>query len=328
MLTNILSNRPLNTPIISVVIPTYNCAHLLAQTIDSVRSQTMTEWEMLIINDGSTDSTVELVQAYMEKDDRIHLINQSNSGVSRSRNYGASFASSDIIAFLDADDRWLPNKLQDHLEELNMNPNVGISFARVEFITEQGIVTGKTTNCQLHNLTPDRFLYTNPTVTVSNLVIRKSIFELLKGFDETINHSEDMDLLFRASRYVKIEGIDRVLIQYRIQTTSLSSTVDKMEQGWHHLIEKARQLEPELVDQHYSAAYANQLIYLARQTLRLNLVPKLGINYLHRALRIHWPSVLLAPRSVLIAFKLYQRHLNISLKEQVGQRINNPKSSI
>jgi glycosyltransferase involved in cell wall biosynthesis len=308
-------------PIVSVIIPSYNCAHLLPETIASVQAQTYTHWELLIINDGSTDETDRLIPQYLEEypDDRIQFISKPNGGVSNTRNFGAALAQGDIIAFLDADDRWLPRNLESHIEQFEQHPALGISFGRVEFITDSGEPTGKTTHCELNQIPTHHFLYTNPTVTTSNLVVRTALFKQLNGFDESINHSEDMDFLFRASQcegsnhkshQVQIAGIDRVLVQYRIQTTGLSSTLEKMEQGWYHLMDKARHTNPELVDRHYYPAQTAQLQYLARQTLRLDLPTRQGIDYIHRALRSHWPSILLKPRSLLMTIALYSKHLS------------------
>lgn len=306
------TDQCLNRPIVSVVIPSYNCAHLLPETIASVQTQSYPDWELLIINDGSTDDTEIQIKQRLEtlSDDRIQLISKSNRGVSNTRNFGANLAQGEIIAFLDADDRWLPDHLETHVNRFIHQPELGISFGRVEFLTAGGERTGKTTQKYLYPIPSHHFLSTNPTVTTSNLLVRTSIFKALQGFDESINHSEDMDFLFRASHLTSISGIDRVLVQYRIQTTGLSSTLEKMEKGWYHLIDKARQSHPDLVDRHYNAAHTAQLLYLARQTLRLNLPAHLGLGYLHRAIHSHWPSVVLKPRSILMTIALYAKYFH------------------
>ncbi len=299
-------------PLISVIIPSYNSAHLLPETIASVQAQTYAHWELLIINDGSTDDTDRIISHYLEQhpDDRIHFISKPNGGVSNTRNFGANLAQGEMIAFLDADDRWLPHTIKSHIEHFETNPAIGISFGHVEFMTAAGESTGKTTHCTLYQIPSHHFLYTNPTVTTSNLVVRTTLFKQLNGFDESINHSEDMEFLFRASQYQPIEGIDRVLVQYRIQTTGLSSTLEKMEQGWEHLMTKAHGTNPNLVDRHYKPAQAAHLQYLARQTLRLDLPTQQGIDYIDRAWLAHWPSILRNPRSLLMTIALYSKHLS------------------
>ena len=126
--------------------------------------------------------------------------------------------------------------------------------------------------------------------------------------------------MFRYSCYngSKIEGIDQILVQYRTHTTGLSSTLDKMEDGWHKFMDKAKCLEPDLVKQHYSSAYASQLQYLARQTLRLGLSANLGVELMHRAVQADRYFMLKKPRNLVILLVVYIRYLasvfNIKIK--------------
>jgi glycosyltransferase involved in cell wall biosynthesis len=306
-------------PLVSVVIPAYNAASYIQDTLESVRSQTFTDWELLVINDGCTDATAKIVEIYHRIDPRIQLVTQLNSGVSAARNLGAKLAQGELIAFLDADDQWLPEKLAIHVVHMKSDPQIGISFARVEFLTIDGIPTGKFTNCSLFNLKPENFLYTNPTVTTSNIVIRQNLFRQIDGFDQAINYSEDMELLFRSACLTewKIEGIDRVLVRYRIHTTGLSSTLNRMEAGWLQFIHKARSISPKLVNQHFASAHAAYLQYLARQTLRLGLSHALGIEFINRAFQSDWRSML-QPRSLLISLVIYAKYFTANLGQKPG----------
>lgn len=303
-------------PLISVIIPAYNSAHFIGESIESVIDQTFDDWELLIINDGSTDQTKEIVNQYCRDDDRIKLISRDNSGVSVSRNFGASLAKGDLIAFLDADDRWLPDKLAIHFEYMKQWSDVSVSFSRVEFLTHHGLPTEKVANCQLTGLRPEHFLYTNPTVTVSNIVIRRLIFRALNGFDETINYSEDIEFLFRCACYqgMRIEGIDQRLVQYRTHSTGLSSTLDKMENGWKSFMQKARLLNPSLIDRHYQSAHSSQLQYLAKQTIRLKLSEKIGVQLINRSIKSDWLFFIRQPRNLITLILLYLRYLNSKVK--------------
>ena len=139
----------INHPMVSVIIPAYNAAEFLAATIASVQKQTFSDWELLIINDGSTDDTVAVVREYQETNHNIHLIHQLNQGVSSARNLGVEKSKGQIIAFLDADDQWLPNKLQQHLEHFQSNSRLGVSFAQVEILTQAGEPTGQVSSSRL-----------------------------------------------------------------------------------------------------------------------------------------------------------------------------------
>ena len=295
--------------LVSVIIPAYNAAHFLPEVIQSVLDQSYRNWEMLVIDDGSTDRTVEIVKEYCEKDDRVHLISKLNEGVSKARNLGVQLAKGELVAFLDSDDLWLSEKLLSHVEFMGQHPKVAVSFARVELIETNGKSTHKLTNNIADNLQPQDLFYSNPTVTTSNLVIRKSVFEQLNGFDDTMKYNEDVDLLFRLSLDAKwkIEGIDQVLTQYRLHSSGLSSTLHKMEDGWVKLMNKARQAAPQLVDEHYSAAQAAQLQYLARQTLRLDMSAFLGVSFINRALASNWQNLFKNPKLIALAFFIYLR---------------------
>lgn len=264
----------------TVVMPAYNAAAYLAQTIESVLSQTFTNFELLIIDDGSTDNTAIIAEDYQQKDKRVKLLIQSNQGVSATRNQGITSSNSEYIAFIDADDKWFPDKLALHYQHLEKNPDLGVSYAKVEFLTPDGKHTRKIAQGRLTKLQPQHFLYENPTMTVSNLVVRRQIFEEIGCFDCNMNYSEDLDFLFRvACSHWKIEGIDHVLLGYRTTQGGLSSQLDKMEQGWETLMAKARIIAPELVEKHYLKARSNHLRYLARRAFRLHLSPQIGVGF-------------------------------------------------
>ncbi|WP_414620607.1 glycosyltransferase family 2 protein [Calothrix sp. CCY 0018] len=285
----------------TVVMPAYNAAAYLSQTIESVLSQTFTNFELIIIDDGSTDDTAAIADKYNKIDERVKVLVQCNQGVSATRNQGINLSQSKYIAFIDADDKWFPKNLKFHLEHLEKNPDLGVSYAKVEFLNPDGSHTGKIARGRLTKLQPQHFLYENPTMTVSNIVVRRQVFEDIGCFDCTMSYSEDMDFLFRVvCSHWKIEGIEQVLIGYRTTQGGLSSQLYKMEEGWETLMDKARANAPELVDQHYCRARSNHLRYLARRAFRLRLSPKVGVDFLNRALNSDWRLVIREPGTTLV----------------------------
>ncbi len=285
----------------TVVMPAYNAAAYLSQTIESVLSQSFTNFELIIIDDGSTDDTNKIAQEYSQKDNRVKVLSQSNQGVSATRNKGINLSQSKYIAFIDADDKWFPEKLKSHFEHLEKNPRNGVSYAKVEFLHPDGNHTGKIARGRLSKLQPQHFLYENPTMTVSNIVVRRQVFEEIGGFDCTMSYSEDMDFLFRtACSHWKIEGIDQPLLGYRTTQGGLSSQLYKMEEGWEILMSKARAKTPELVEKHYLSARSNHLRYLARRAFRLHLSPEVGVDFLNRALNSDWRLVIREPGRTLV----------------------------
>ena len=114
--------KRMDDPIVSVIMPAYNMERYINQAIASVVAQTMTQWELLIIDDCSTDSTLEIAGTWAERDARIRaLCNESNSGVARTRNWGIELARGRYIAFMDSDDVWRPEKLKKQLEKLSVD---------------------------------------------------------------------------------------------------------------------------------------------------------------------------------------------------------------
>ncbi len=125
-------------PLVSVITPAYNAERFIGETIESVLAQTYTNWEMIIVDDCSTDRTVEIVQAYMEKDDRIKLFQlEKNSGAGVARNRAMDEAKGRFIAFLDSDDLWLPEKLSRQIPFM-LDNGLAFTFTKYERISEDG----------------------------------------------------------------------------------------------------------------------------------------------------------------------------------------------
>ena len=286
---------------VSIVIPAYNASQYLAETIESVLSQTFTDFELLIINDGSTDNTAEIVSFYSDKDNRVKLFSQQNQGVSIARNTGIKIAKGEHIAFLDSDDKWLPNKLAAHIEHFHKTPDLGISFGRVEFITFDGKSTNYFSKSRLFKIAPEHLYYENLIITPSNAVIRRSIFDSIEGFDSNLSGTEDAELFFRIMyKGWKVEGIDKVLAYYRANQAGISSNLYRMEEDWKKFNQKIQTYAPEFVNQHYKKAKAFFLRYLARRTLRNQQSPQMGVDFMIRALRSDWTIIIREPRRTIL----------------------------
>ncbi len=285
-------------PVVSVVVPIYNAATNLEPTLRSVQAQSLSNWELIVVDDGSTDSSVAIVMGLFADDPRLRLLQQANSGVSISRNRGVAASRAPLIAFLDADDLWHPDKLRLHVDLHSGEADLGVSFAQVEFLSPVGTRTGLVASHPPQALKAVNFLCENPTTTTSNWVLRREVFEAVGGFVEEMSYSEDLEWLLRVAcdgRW-RIAAIDRVLTYYRTSSGGLSSSLQRMEQGWLRLICEARRYAPELVENHFATAQAVHLRYLARRSLRLGGPPAAGADYLVRSLRSDWRLLIREPR--------------------------------
>ncbi len=297
--------------VVTIVLPAYNASEYLAETLNSVLSQTFQDFELLVIDDGSTDNTTDIVGDFCQRDSRIRLISQKNQGVSVARNTGIKMAQGEFIAFIDSDDLWLPNKLAKHVQHLGANPNLGLSFARVEFMSFDGKSTRNYSNPRLVNITAKDLYEENAAVTPSNAVIRRTALQQVGGFDGELSGAADAELFLRVKCHGwQVEGINEVLVLYRTSLGGMSSQLYKMEEDWNRLSQKVQAYAPELIKLHYKQAKAMLLRYLARRTLRLELSSKQGINFMNRALQSEWTLIFREPRrTILTALAVYGKYL-------------------
>ncbi|GAB4383888.1 MAG: hypothetical protein Kow00121_46530 [Elainellaceae cyanobacterium] len=296
-------------PKVTVILPAYNAGQYIEETIDSVLQQSYRNFELLVINDGSTDDTVALVEPYTQRDPRVQLISQPNQGVSAARNHGICQASGELVAFLDADDLWVPEKLEAHVRHLCSDSKLGMSFARIEFIDSDGNRTGQRSNLRLRNILPHHFYQDNLACTPSNIVTRRSILQSIGGFDGDLSGLADIDLFLRiCCAGWKVEGLDRVLVYYRTHAGGMSSQLKRMEDEWYRFDAKVATYNPHLVQKYHPLAQAMVLRSLARQSLRLKLEPEVGIDFINRALNANWKLILNQPkRTLLTLLAVYSR---------------------
>ena len=295
--------------LVSVVIPAYNTDRYLAETLDSVLAQTYSHFEVMIVDDGSTDRTLEIAQEYAAKDDRIRVISQPNQGVSLTRNNGIRETTGELIAFLDGDDRWLPNKLSAHVEHFQSFrqdakftevKSLGMSFAKVTFIRSDGNYTQQYSNSKLTNLNPEDFYIENLAVTPSNVVIRRSVLDCVGHFDLQPIGLEDQELFVRiACSGAIVEGLDMVLTEYRIVENSVSADLCRMEKNWQLLNRCIEIYAPSLIKNYYDRAYAYFLRYLARRGIRTRANPQETQAFIWRAIRQDRSLLWVEPRRTL-----------------------------
>lgn len=291
-------------PLFSVIVPCYNAANTLQETIRSVQAQTLTDWELIVVDDGSIDESLELLQELALDDQRIRLQRNSHQGVSWARNTGVSLAAGRYLAFLDADDLWHPNKLSLHADHFNRCPKLGISFARVQFMTPCGKLLPQVSAVPKKGLDALSLLTENHISTSSNIVALREIFTEIGGFQNNMSFAEDQEWLFRVAikgTYL-IAGIPQILVQYRTSQASLSSNLERMEAGWREMLTEVGRYAPEFLDQHYQAAQAIYLRYLARRALRQGEPAQTGLTYLRRAWRCSPFSLLRQPHRSLMTY--------------------------
>ena len=214
--------------LVSIIMPAYNSAKFIAESIESVLLQEHAAWELLIIDDGSTDDTPNIARQYAAHDSRIRLIQQENMGVSTARNTGIAAASGAFISFLDSDDLWSQDFLRSSIEMLISDAKLGaVSCEYARFI--DGTAKGKRDPWKnyIHsdNKYHDYLIHIN--IHINTLVIRKSALPADLLFNKSLSHAEDCDFLIRLSQLVKMAHIPQVMFYYRLRSTGLSGNYAK-----------------------------------------------------------------------------------------------------
>ncbi len=271
-------------PLVSVVIPVYNVERYIVQAVSSVLAQTYTNLEILIVDDESPDQSVALLRQRFN-DPRIRIIHQRNRGLAGARNTGIRHASGEYLAFLDSDDFWQPNKIEEHINVMHAKPCYGVSFCSSLFVNEQGLSLNrfqspnKKTNYQAKDI-----FCRNPIGNGSVPVIRKSILEqiafttgdkhangmpYIQYFDESLRQSEDVDCWTRIALLTgtQFAYIDKPLTYYRLNDGGLSADVDQQFKTWSALLVKLEGYAPQFAQRYGPVAKAFQYRYLARRSV-------------------------------------------------------------
>ena len=212
------TTTPSESPLVSVIIPVYNGERYLSETIESVISQTEKNWEIIAVNDGSTDHSQALLEEFAKRDPgRIRIISVRNGGVSRARNIGVSAARGIYIAFLDQDDLWAPQKLQRQINMFFTNKSLGITFTNESIIDQQGsIIREKALKFGKKNRGNvfDHLIFDN-FIPISSVILEKKLFVEIGGFDPQFSLAEDYDFLLKVTQKVPVDFIDEPLLLYR-----------------------------------------------------------------------------------------------------------------
>jgi glycosyltransferase involved in cell wall biosynthesis len=285
-------------PLVSVVIPAYNAARYLNGSIPSVLAQTWDDFELIVVDDGSTDATGACVESF--QDDRIRLVSQANRGLAGARNGGIRAARGTFIALLDADDLWHPQKLARHVAHLQARSEIGVSYSASAFMDDQGRDMHLMQSPKLTGVTPRDVFLRNPVGNGSAPVIRRQTLDAIafdaptgaEGerwyFDERFRQSEDIECWLRIALSTRwtFEGLGEPLTRYRLNAGGLSAALDKQHASWEAAVERARCINAAFVAEHEHAARAYQLRYLARRALSMGDSHR-GWALLRQALAMH-----------------------------------------
>ena len=223
----------MNDLLFSVIVPAYNREKTIGRTIQSVLKQKYTNFELIIVDDGSKDNTSLAVTPYLE-DKRVKYISQENGGAQKARNHGLHLANGEFLMFLDSDDELLPNCLERVVKVYQEKPNVGSVYFLNGIYDDNGVLKKNRNDHLSGNIYKD-VLEQGYLTSSSFITMRRSVFDVIGEWDEKFPASQDDDICFRISKHFEVELIPEILGIYYLDAgkgNQISSSPKRVADGW------------------------------------------------------------------------------------------------
>ncbi|WP_299486058.1 glycosyltransferase [Acaryochloris sp. IP29b_bin.137] len=321
----------MDKPTVTVIIPAYNIDAYIEDALTSLQQQSLENFEALIVDDGSTDNTADIIREFCQGDARFQLLQKENGGLSSARNLGILAAQSDYIALLDGDDRYEPDKLASHARILAQQPQVGVVYSASQVIRDDGRPTWMRLSGK--PIVPDpleALLYKNFVGHGSNALFRRCLVYEIGLFDESLKSTEDLDFWLRIAGLEswQFHRVSTPLACYRVRPTGLSFNVSCMLACNERVLRAAYQRNPDKVGPLLPRAKAYLYRYLARLALTSN-APTEARHYLNISLAedasIFWRDW--RSLTTLVAVFCYPL-AHLFLQRSLGSASSNPASAM
>lgn len=266
---------------VSVVIPTYNRGSLIARALNSVLAQTFTDYEIIVIDDGSKDNTQNVLSAFEGK---LRYVYQPNGGIARARNRGIELSLGQYIAFLDSDDYWAPEKLEIQSKILDFNPKVGIVYGRMPIVNEAGDILGMKPN-GISGKNFQELLRVWGDLPTSSVMTRKECFQKVGVFDPELPPMEDIDMWIRiAHKYNIYEVEGKPLAFYWRHDHQITADHIKVYRGLVRIHEKILKTFPEAPQELITKKLVSNQYILSRLYYKKGLYNE-AFSYLWQAMK-------------------------------------------
>ncbi|PWG61714.1 glycosyltransferase family 2 protein [Spiribacter halobius] len=274
-----------DAPLVSVVVPAYNAAWCLARAVDSVLAQDYRPIEVLVVDDGSTDATAAIAEGY---GDPVRLIRKPNGGLSSARNAGIAEAKGELIAFLDADDWWLPGKLQAQVELMQAQPGLAFCSTATRVVDAEGDDRG-VWGCPAVTRSPLHAIFERNAAVAgsgSAVLARREALKQAGPFDEALRSLEDVDQWMRLASVGGYTCLEEPLTVIEKRADSMSGNLDVMRQAALTVLRKNRHLLPENDrGRFWQACYATVLADYAKWETRAGRRTRAAMHLIEGGLR-------------------------------------------
>jgi glycosyltransferase involved in cell wall biosynthesis len=252
-------------PIISIIIPAYNASKTIQETIQSVLNQTFLNFELIVIDDGSTDSTLDVISQI--SDPRVTVFSYPNAGISTARNRGIEKASGDYITFLDADDLWASDKIETQFEALQKNPQAAVAYSWTTIIDKSNNAVRQGSCYEKSGDVYSKILVKNFLDSGSNIMVRKEAIDKIGRFNPSLKHAADWEFYIRLAAEFEFNCVPKFQVFYRVSENTSSCNVIPMEKAALEIIEKAFKQAPSHLQHLKKYSLSAFYIYLTFKTL-------------------------------------------------------------
>lgn len=249
-------------PEVSVIIPTYNSAGYVTQAIESVLRQTFRDFEILVIDDGSTDETEEVMRRY---DPVVRYIRQSNGGVAVARNRGIQEARGQYVAFLDADDTWFEDKLGQQIAALRITTHYRVCYSAFTLADSELKPLATVQSKRVGSTLEDLLLRGNIVGSICTVMCQRSLFEVTGGFDDRLSQCADWDMWVRLAAHTEFLYLHEPTVTYRQHGSNMSRNAALLEHDSVRVLEKGFQMAtvPDSIKSRRRTAFARNYMVLA-----------------------------------------------------------------
>ncbi|BAZ10227.1 putative glycosyl transferase [Calothrix sp. NIES-4071] len=280
----------MSKPKVSVVIPAYNGMKYLPDTLQSVWCQSFTDFEVILVDDGSSDNIKQW--ASQIKDSRFKFISQNNQGLSAARNTGINHSQGEYIAFLDSDDLWVPTKLETHVLCLDSNPEVGLVCSWTAMMNAQGQPTGRLLKPLADGNVYSQLLVKN-IIDCPSVVVRRTCFDKVGLFNSKVRYVEDWEMWIRMATVCEFAVIKEPLVYYRQHPNNMSKNWQQMQLGFNQVISGAFESAPKELQHLKKLSYSHANLVLAWKALQsTDKDLQLAANFRASALRYNPKQIL------------------------------------
>ncbi len=258
----------METPLISIIIPAYNAAKTIERTLQSALAQTYENFELLIVDDGSTDATVAVISRI--QDPRIQVFACEHQGHAASRNYGLARAAGEYCAPLDADDLWTKDKLEAQLKALQQRPEAAVAYSWTDYIDAEDQVIRRGTYITAQGDLYRRLLETNFIENGSNPLIRRSLLVEIGGFDCELVNAADWDVWLKLAARTEFVCVAQPQVLYRVSVNSVSANLQGMETCCLRILNRNFAEAPAAVQPARARCFGNFYLYLTLRAIEIS----------------------------------------------------------